>query len=76
MLQKPSIALCSSPNKINLSDNLNWFKSVSLDQHGFTNFSDLSLLLFKKGGYTPMLDNHRKGIFPLKSPFLGECQLA
>ena len=28
----------------------------------------------KKGGFTPLLANHKKGIFPLKRAFLGESQ--
>ena len=48
---------------------------ASLGQHGFNNFSDLSRLVLKKGGFTPMLDSLKKGIFLLKKAFLEEPQV-
>ena len=48
--------------------------SVSLGQYDFNNTSNLSRLVLKKGGFTPMLDNHKRGILPLKRAFLGESQ--
>ena len=37
-------------------------------------FVNLSWLILKKGGFTPVLANHQKEIFPLKRAFLGESQ--
>ena len=48
--------------------------SVLLGQYDFINFCNLSRLILKKGGFTPVLANHKKGIFPLKRAFLGESQ--
>ena len=48
--------------------------SVLLGQHDFINLCNLSRLILKKGGFTPVLVNHKKGIFPLKRAFLGESQ--
>ena len=48
--------------------------SVSLDQHDFNNFCNLSQLILKISAFTPALVNHKKGIFPLKRAFLGENQ--
>ena len=48
--------------------------SVSLDNHDFNRFCNLSRLIFKKGGITLVLANHKKGIFPLKRAFLRECR--
>ena len=48
--------------------------SVLLGQHDFINFCNLNRLILKKGGFTPVLANHKKGIFPLKRAFLGESQ--
>ena len=47
---------------------------VSLGQHDFHNFCNLRWLILKKAGFTPLLANHKKGIFPLKRAFLGESQ--
>ena len=34
----------------------------------------MSWLILKRGGSTPVLANHKKGIFRLKRAFLGESQ--
>ena len=48
--------------------------SVLIGQHDFNNFCNLSRLISKKGGFTPVLANHKKGTFSLKRAFLGESQ--
>ena len=47
---------------------------MSLGQHDFNNFCNLSRLILKIGDFTPVSANHKKGIFPLKIAFLGESQ--
>ena len=42
--------------------------------HTFDNLSNASQRILIKGGFTSMLGNHKKGIFPLKRAFLGESQ--
>ena len=34
----------------------------------------MSQLILEKGGSTPVLPNHKKGILPLKRTFMGESQ--
>ena len=46
----------------------------SFFMYGNPNGVNLSRLILKKGGFTPVLANHRKGIFPLKIAFLCESQ--
>ena len=48
--------------------------SVLLGQHDVIFFFNLSGLILKRGGFTPTLANHKKGIFPLKRAFLSESQ--
>ena len=48
--------------------------SVLLGQHDVINFCNLSRLILKKGGFTPVLLDHKKRIFPLKRAFLGKNQ--
>ena len=47
---------------------------VLLGQHDFINFWNLSRLILKKGGFIPVLADHKKGIFLLKRAFLCESQ--
>ena len=47
---------------------------VSLGRHDFNNFCNLSRLISKIDGFTPVLVNHKKWIFWLKRAFLGENQ--
>ena len=49
---------------------------LSLGQHDFNNFCNLSQIILKKGGLTSVLANHKKGILPLKSAFLCQIQRA
>ena len=44
--------------------------SVLLGQHDCNNICNLRRLILKKSGFTPLLINHKKGIFPLKRAFL------
>ena len=48
--------------------------SVLLGQHDFINFCNLRRLILKTGGYTLVLVNHKKGIFPWKRALLGGSQ--
>ena len=48
---------------------------VSLGQHGFNNFFNLSRLILKIGGFSPVLANHKKINFQLKRAFFGDSQL-
>ena len=45
--------------------------SVLLGQHDVINFCNLSRLILKKGGFTPELANHKKGIFLIENSILG-----
>ena len=47
---------------------------VLLGQYDFINFCNLSRLILKKGGFIPVLADHKKGIFLLKREFLCESQ--
>ena len=75
MLQRQSLTMCDNPNKVNSTDD-----STQLTFHVtwpawlFCNFCNLSRLILKIGGFTPLLTNHKKGIFRLKRAFLGESQ--
>ena len=51
-----------------------FFFYVSLGQHNFNNFCNLSRLILTKGSFTQVLTNHEKRTFPLKRAFLGETQ--
>ena len=48
--------------------------SVLLGQHDFINFCNFSRVILKKGSFTSVLADHKKGIFPLKRVFLSESQ--
>ena len=48
--------------------------SVSIGRHDLINVCSLSRLISKKGDFTPVLANHKKGILSLKTAFLGETQ--
>ena len=48
--------------------------SLFLGQHGFIFFFNVSWLILKKSGFTLVLANYKKGIFPLKRAFFGESQ--
>ena len=52
------------------------FYSVSLAQHDLNNFSNLSRLTLKNFNLTPILENHKKGVFPLKRAFFSENRQA
>ena len=52
----------------------NWH-FMSLGQHEFNNFCNLSQIILKIGGFTPLLANYtKKQFFSLKQAFLGESQ--
>ena len=48
--------------------------SISIGQHDFNNFCNLSRLILEKGGFTPVFANHKNGFFLLKRAFLGKRQ--
>ena len=48
--------------------------SVLLGQHDFNKFYNLNRLILKKGGFTPVLANNKKGIFQWKRALLVESQ--
>ena len=48
--------------------------SVLLGQHDFINFCNFSRVILKKGSFTSVLADHKKGILPLKRVFLSESQ--
>ena len=60
--------------EINLTENLPQLNSRFFDQHDVNNVCNLSRLIWKKVGFTPVLANHKKGMFPLKRAFLGASQ--
>ena len=66
-----SLSAAILTNLIQQITHRNWH-FVSLGQRDFNNFCNLSRLILKIGGFTPVLANHKKGIFPLKRAFLGE----
>ena len=66
--------MCGNPNKVFTTDNSAQLTSMSRGQHDFNNLCNLSRLTLKKGGFTPMLANHKKGIIPSKRAFLGEIE--
>ena len=45
--------------------------SVLIGQHDFNNYCNLSLLISKKGGFTTVLANHKKGFFFIEKSILG-----
>ena len=47
---------------------------ISIGQHDFNNFCNLSRLILEIGGFTPVFANHKNGIFLLKRAFLGKRQ--
>ena len=47
---------------------------ISIGQHDFNNFCNLSRLILEKGGFTPVFANYKNGIFLLKRAFLGKRQ--
>ena len=73
MFQRQSFTVCSYPNKVNPTDN-SLQLSLSLGQHDFNNFCNLSRPILKKGGFTAVFANHKKGRFPLKRLFLCESE--
>ena len=74
LFQRRLFTVCGNPNEVNSTNNLLQLSLRFICQHDFNNFNKLSLLIFKKAGLTPMLANHKKGIFLLKRAFLFESQ--
>ena len=68
-----SLSAAILTNLIQQITHRNWHFE-SLGQHDFNNFCNFSRLILKIGGFTPVLANHKKGIFRLKRVFLGESQ--
>ena len=69
-----AFTMCGNPIKI-----FSWGNSPQLTFRfawpaHFNNFCNLGRLISKKGGFIPLLDSHKKGIFPFKRAFLGEIQ--
>ena len=55
---------CGNPSKVFSTDFSDRNQlSVLIDQHDFNNFCNLSRLISKKGGFTPVLANHKKDFF-------------
>ena len=54
--------MCGNLDKVFSTDNSPQLTSRSLGQHDVNNFCNLSGLILKKGGITPLLTKHKKGI--------------
>ena len=74
-VSEAAFTICGNPTKVfstDISPHDNFpFYLASMTSIIFVN---LSRLILKKGGFIPVLANHKKGIFLFKKAFLGEIQ--
>ena len=66
-----AFTICGNPNKV-VSRGNSPQPAFHFTWPACHKFCNLSQVIFKKGGFTPVLSNHKKGIFSLKRAFLGE----
>ena len=70
-----AFTICGNPNKfISTGNSPQPAFRITWPAWRYFFFFNLSGLILKRGGFTPTLANHKKGIFPLKRAFLSESQ--
>ena len=83
MFQSRPFFMCGNPNGVKFKRKLTAINSpfyLARMTFRFTwpawlhDFCNLTRLILEKGGYTPVLVNHKKEIFRLKRAFLGKSQ--